>query len=184
MKKLLTFAVVAMLAAVTQATTVGWTISNAGAAYTGDAYQFFIIGQNGVTSVSQITALLDAGTDTSSYAFGAGTLTLRTGGVTMLPASTGKTLTEVGTYTSFAVIFNAATPVAGSSEYLAISGLANQTKEIGASTANVSFATGSVNALASDASNWSSYGPVPEPCTAALLAIGLAAFGLKRKVTK
>ena len=44
MKKLIVFAACAMLAAVTQAASVGWSLAGANS-YANDAYQFFIIGQ-------------------------------------------------------------------------------------------------------------------------------------------
>ena len=56
MRKLMLFAACAMLAAVTQAAQVGWTLAGA-TAYANDAYQFFVIGQNEATSIATITAL-------------------------------------------------------------------------------------------------------------------------------
>ena len=73
MKKLILIAAGRMIAATTHAASVGWSLAGANN-YTGDAYQFFVIGQNGTDSIATISALLDAGKDTASYAFGSGTI--------------------------------------------------------------------------------------------------------------
>lgn len=179
MKKILSFLAVAALAASVQAATVGWSIGKTDAAYKGGAYQIFVIGQNGVASADAIKLLLDAGKDVSSYAFGSGTLTSNTGGITVQPASSGKTL-GLGTYTAFFVVYDSATVKAGESKYAMLTNVGAET--VGESTVNITFKGKDQSAVVADSSNWSSFGPVPEPTTAALLALGLAAFGLKRKV--
>ena len=179
MKKLMIFAACAMLAAVTHAAAVGWTLATGSATYAGDAYQFFVIGQNGATSIATITALLDAGTDASSYAFGTGTANAAgTGSVTA--ANSGKTL-DAGTYTGFFVLFDSATPTAGTSKYALIEGASTLTREIGASTAQIAFASGNVSSTLSQASNWKSYGAVPEPTSGLLMLLGMAGLALRRR---
>ena len=184
MKKLLVFAACATLAAVTQAATVGWTLAGA-SNYANDKYQFFVIGQNEVTSIATITALLDAGSDTSSYAFGSGTIAAN-GAANVSPTVAGQPTLDAGTYTAFFVVFDSASPVSGSANYAVVSGAANLTKTIGASTATVSFGAGSAASILNDSSNWKSFGPassggVPEPTSGLLLLVGAGMLALRRK---
>jgi len=181
MKKLMTFAACAMLAAVTHAAAVGWSLAGANN-YAGDAYQFFVIGQNGVESIATITALLDAGTSVDSYVFGSGAVAAN--GAANSPATAaGAPTLDAGTYTSFFVVFDTTTPTAGSSNYAVVSGAANLTKTVGASTGTVSFTAGSQATFLNDASNWHSYGtaPVPEPTSGLLMLLGMAGLALRRK---
>lgn len=178
MKKIITFAACLILAATTHAAAVGWTLAGA-TNYKTDAYQFFVIGQNGADSIATITALLDAGTATDSYAFGAGSIA-NNGSANVLYASSGKTL-DPGTYTGFFVIFDSASVVAGSSKYAVVSGAAGLTQTIGESTAGLNFIAGNQSTFLNNASNWKSYGAVPEPTSGLLMLLGVAGLALKRK---
>ena len=180
MKKLIMFAACTMLAVATQAAAVGWTLATgSGSTYANDAYQFFVIGQNGASSVAAITALLDAGTDTSSYAFGSGTV--NSSGIGSVTAvASGKSL-DAGSYEGFFVLFDSASPAAGSANYVVLSGATTLSKTIAATTANVSFTSGNVSSTLSNASNWKSYGAVPEPTSGLLVLLGMAGLALKRK---
>lgn len=183
MKKLLVFAACAMLAAVTQAAAVGWSLAGA-ASYANDSYQFFVIGQNGVSSIATITALLDAGTSVDSYAFGSGTIG-GNGSANVGTSASGKTL-DAGTHEAFFVVFDAASPTSGSANYAVVSGAAGLTKTIAATTANVTFAGGNASSILSNADNWKSFGPssgggVPEPTSGLLLLVGAGMLALRRK---
>ena len=176
MKKMIVFVACAMLAAITQAAAVGWSLAGA-AGNSGDAYQFFVIGQNGVTYIAQITALLDAGTDVSSYAFGSGNVA-GNGAVTQAAATSGKSLADAGTYTTFFVVYDTATFKAEESKYAVVSGASTLTKTISASSASVTFAAGNASSILNNADNWKA---TPEPTSASLLVLGVAALALRRK---
>ena len=185
MKKLVVFAACVMLAAVTQAASVGWSLAGANS-YANDAYQLFVIGQNGATSIATITALLDAGTDTSSYAFGEGKIASN-GSANVLAASSGKSL-DAGTYTAFFVVFDDASPASGSANYAVVSGAANLTKTSAATTASMQFVAGNQSTYLNDTKNWKSFGPatptpgpIPEPTSGLLLLVGGAMLALRRK---
>lgn len=175
MKKMIMFVAAIAVAAVTQAASVGWSLAGA-KNFAGDAYQFFVIGQNGVDSIAQITALLDAGTDVSSYAFGSGTVASN-GSANQNYGSSGKFL-DAGTYTAFFVIYDTATFKAEESKYAVVSGAANLTKTFDATAASVSFGASNQSTFLNNADNWKS---TPEPTSAALLVLGVAALALRRK---
>ena len=185
MKKLLVFAACAMLAAVTQAATVGWSLAGA-ANYANDKYQFFVIGQKGATSIATITALLDAGSDTSSYAFGSGTIN-SAGAANASATAAGAPTLDAGTYTGFYVVFDSASPASGSANYAVVSGATTLTKTISATAATVSFSAGNASSILNNADNWKSFGPsggggdVPEPTSGLLLLVGGAMLALRRK---
>ena len=184
MKKMIMAVAIVCAAAFANAAAVGWNVATGSTAYGGDAYKFFVIGQNGVESTAQIVALLDAGTSVDTYAFGSGNLAANGAGSVSF-GSSGKTL-DAGTYTSFVVLFDSASPVAGNSKYALIAGNATQTKTFASTTASVTFATGAQGTYLSNASNWKSFGsagPIaPEPTSGLLLLLGMAGLALKRKV--
>ena len=180
MKKLITILAALCIAAITQAAAVGWNIAGGNAAYGNKAYSLFVIGQNGVTDIGQIQAILGAGDDFSSYVFGSGTTTA-TGLGRVSATASGKEL-GAGTYTAFVAFFNSDTVTAGSSQYALFSNVAGLTQEIGASTASITFATGSMKTFLDDSSKWHSYGAVPEPACAMLFVLGAAGLALRRRV--
>ena len=179
MKKLMTLAACTLLAAATHAAAVGWSLAGA-TNYKGDAYQFFVTGKNGADSIATITALLDAGSDTSSYAFGSGAISNT--GLANVPATTaGQPTLDAGTYTGFFVIFDSASPAAGSAKYAVVSGATGLTQSPSATAATVTFAAGSAASILNNASNWQSYGAVPEPTSGLLMLLGVAGLALRRR---
>ena len=177
MKKVIVFAAGLLLAAVTQGASVGWSLAGANS-YTGDKYMFFVVGQNGA-DLATISALLDAGESLDGYAFGSGTVAAN-GAAGATFTTSGKSL-DAGTYESFYVIFDSASPTAGESKYTIVSGGANQTKTIGATTASVTFVAGNQSSYLNDAANWRSYGSIPEPTSGLLMLVGLAGLALRRR---
>lgn len=181
MKKLITLVVGLVAVSAVNAAAVGWSAAGL-TSFANDAYNFYVIGQNGVDSIATITALLDAGTSADSYAFGSGTVN-GTGMINTAVTASGKAL-DAGTYTAFFVLFDSATPTAGDANYLVISGQANMTKTVAATAANVVFAAANVGTFANDASNWKSFGTsssVPEPTSGLLMLLGMAGLALRRK---
>ncbi len=184
MRKIMLFAACAMLAVVTQAAQVGWSLAGA-SSYANDKYQFFVIGQNGATSIATVAALLDAGTSVDSYAFGSGTIAAN-GAANVGVTASGKEL-GAGTYTAFYVIFDSASPTSGTSKYVVVDGASNLTKTIAATTANVTFSAGNASSILNNADNWKSFGSggsggdTPEPTSGLLLLVGGAMLALRRK---
>ena len=192
MKKLMLALAIVCVTAFANAASVGWTLAGANS-FAGDQYMFFIVGQNGATSLSAVTALLDAGTDVSSKAFASGTVAAN-GTASLVAASSGKSIADAGTYEGFFVVFDSASPTAGSAKYAVVSGESKLTQTIGASTASITFVGGNQSALLNNSDNWKSFGPstppgpgpepepgTPEPTSGLLLLVGGAVLGLRRK---
>lgn len=182
MKKLMILSAGLMLAVASNAASVGWTLAGA-ANYAGDAYSFFVIGQNGASSIATVTALLDQGKAYDSYAFGSGVVAAN-GSANVTAASSGKSIDGTGDYTGFFIVFDSATPTSGTSKYVVISGMNTLTKTIGTSTASIQFSTGNASSIINDTNNWSSYGTPaaePEPTSALMMLFGLAGLALRRK---
>ena len=177
MKKLILAAAIVCAAAMSQAASVGWTLAGLNN-YAGDAYSFFIIGQNEVTSVGQITALVEAGQSVSSYAFYEGNVAAN-GAATVLATASGLTVPNSADYTSFFVVFDNA-DASSAANYLAITKdqSANLAKSVNATLAAVTFAAGNQSTYANNAANWSA---VPEPTSGLLMLLGMAGLALRRR---
>ncbi len=171
MKKLLTFAAAIVLAATTQAAAVGWSIGGT-SAYSGGKYDLFVIGLNGVTSASQITALVAAGTDVASYAFASGTV--GSASVSAAASTSGKSIAYSGSgtdsYSAFAVLWKSDGSEASYTSNATIS-LANDS-----TSKTFSFANQSTNL-----SNNNFTVNVPEPTSGLMLLLGVAGLALRRR---
>ncbi len=173
MKKLMTLAAAVMLASITHAAAVGWSIAGA-TAYAGGAYSVFVVGMNGVTDVNQIVALVAAGTAVDSYAFGDGTVAAN-GAASSLATVSGKSITYSGsgtdTYEAFAVLWTADNSAASYTATKSIELANNSTGK------NWLFGNQSTNL----ANNQFEIGNVPEPTSGLLLLLGVAGLALRRK---
>ena len=177
MKKIILAGAIVCAAAISQAASVGWNMAGLGS-YAGDAYSFFIIGQNEVTSVAQITALLDAGTSVSSYALYEGTIS-GTGLANVGTTASGITVPNSADYTAFFVVFDTA-DAGSATKYLTVTTAqsANLAKSVNATAASVTFAGGNQSTYANNAANWTA---VPEPTSGLLMLLGVAGLALRRR---
>lgn len=173
MKKLMTLAAAVMLASITHAAAVGWSIAGA-TAYAGGAYSLFVVGMNGVTDVNQIVALVSAGTGVDSYAFGGGTVAAN-GSAIMPNTTSGKSITYSGsgtdTYNAFAIFWTTDNSAASYTDIKSITMNNNSTSK--------TWLFG--NQSTSLANNQFEVGNVPEPTSGLLLLLGVAGLALRRK---
>ena len=171
MKKLLTLAAIVVLAATTHAAAVGWTIMGA-ANYKNNDYSLFVIGQNGVTDLAQITALIAADADVSSYAFASGSVAAN-GSIMVTATASGKTITYSGSgmdeYSAFAVIWNGDATEATYTSTVKIS------MDNDATSKTFTFGNQTANLTAN------SFAVVPEPTSGLLMLVGLAGLALRRR---
>ena len=179
MRKMMLVAAALLTAAVTQAASVGWTLAGA-TGFKGDAYRVYVIGQNGATDIATITDLIDAGkfADADAKALGSGTVAANGSAIVTATTAGQPTLAGGGgPYTAFFVIYDDATPDKAE-KYIVISGASTLTQNPSASAATVTFQAGNQSSYIANTDNWHA---TPEPCSVALLLLGAAAFGLKRK---
>lgn len=173
MKKLMILAAAVMLASITHAAAVGWSLMGA-SAYANGSYSLFVVGMNGVTDVNQIVAMAAAGTDVSSYAFYDGGTVTAAGMANVSAASSGKSITYSGSgsdvYEAFAVLWTA--------DNSAASYTATKSITMDNDSTSKTFLFG--NQSTSLASN--QFAVVPEPTSGLLLLLGMAGLALKRKV--
>ena len=183
MKKMIMAAAIVCAAAFANAAAVGWSCAGL-TSFAGNQYYFCVLGQNGVSDVATISALLTEGSDISSYAFGGGKVAAN-GAATVAATTAGQPTLGAGTYTGFYVLFDSNTPAAGESKYLIISDAAGLTKSVSSTAATVGFVGGNQSAFANNSANWQSFGsagPIaPEPTSGLLLLLGMAGLALKRK---
>ena len=141
---------------------------------------FFVQGQKGVDSVQTVLNVLNQGsTDFSTYALGSAAV--ESGHVqsaSLNPSSLG-----AGTYTAFAILFdakNVSDITSESTKYLVLAG-SQMTQTITSSDIIKQFTHSSAGTVASNESSWRTFGVVPEPTSGVMLLLGVAALALKRK---
>ena len=175
MKKLIIALSIGMIAAVSHAAAVGWSMMGA-TDYANGTYDVFIIGQNGVTGASQIAALVEAGTAVDSYAFYSGGTIAANGTTLMAATASGKSLTykEDGsaadnTYQAFIVVWDK------NGENASYTALASTTLANNSTSKTFGFANQSSNLSANN------FSVAPEPTSGLLMLLGMAGLALRRK---
>ena len=126
--------------------------------------------------------LLNEG-DLSFADYALGSATVNEGHVISDAKKLSPSTLDPGTYTAFAVLFEAES-VSGitseSTKYLVLAG-SQMTQTITSSDIIKQFAHSSAGTLAAKEDYWGTFGIVPEPTSGVMLLLGVAALALKRK---
>ena len=193
MKKLMIACFAVAMAAVAQAASVNWVISNvytpsdstAKAAVNSYSAWLFVTANSTdvtagipVTTMAAVQTVLDSGdlTGLSSLAAGHASNAAAGGfsGATGLP-----TTFSSGSLTAFAVVIDS-TDLASAENYFIVSGGATKSATFTSATGIKNLAWGDQTSYTQGAGKWTS--TVPEPTSGLLLLLGMAGLALKRKV--
>ena len=156
---------------------------------------FFINGQNNVTDVSTIQGLLNKGdtafVDNAICSATVSSIYPGTGSEYATANGSNPSKLALGNYTAFAVLFDAksSTEITRESTKYLVLNLPQETythyedekNKKGIIGYSYQFYNGSAATLASNESNWGTFGVVPEPTSGVMLLLGVAALALKRK---
>ena len=191
MKKLMIACVAVAMAAVAQAASVNWTISNVyspsdstAKAAVGSMSAWLFVTANStdvttgipVTTLSAVQAVLDSGDLTGLASLSAANGTNSSLG--MFTGATGLEGFSSGSLTAFAVVVDS-TDLASAQNYFLASGGAEKTATFTSATGAKNFGWGSQATITQAAGGWTA---VPEPTSGLLLLLGMAGLALKRKV--
>ena len=192
MKKLMIACVAVAMAAVAQAASINWTISNVYspsdstakvAAGSMSAWLFVTANSTDVTTgipvttLAAVQAVLDSGDLTGLATLSAAHGTNAAAG--NITGATGLDGFSSGSLTAFAVIVDSA-DLASAQNYVLASSGAEKTVTFTSATGIKSLAFGSQASITQAAGGWTSTA-VPEPTSGLLLLLGMAGLALKRK---
>ena len=192
MKKLMIACVAVAMAAVAQAASVSWTISNIYSPSdsttkvgTGTASAWLFVTANStdvttgipVTTMAAVQAVLDSGdlTGLSSLAAAHGT----NSSAGMFTGATGLEGFSSGSLTAIAVVVDSTDLATAQNYFLASSG-AEKTATFTSATGIKTLAWGSQATITQAAGGWTSTS-VPEPTSGLLMLLGMAGLALRRK---
>ena len=180
MKKLMLMGVVVAVAAVAQAASINWTISNVyspsdstAKVAVGTASAWLFVTANStdvttgipVTTLSAVQAVLAAAHASNTAA----------GGIT---GATGLTGFSSGSLTAFAVVIDS-TELATAENYFIVSAGQEKTASFTSATGTKYLAWGDQTSYTQGAGKWTA--AAPEPTSGLLLLLGMAGLALKRK---